>query len=460
MLPKKTYASSLFIFSLAYLVAVFPFCFFRHDDWLILGNSILVLPKSWSFAWHATLLYKNQEVVWFFRPFFKIIVFAFYQVFGLNYYLWLTATLLMSLGMLAAGAWSLKLLGFNSERVNRFVLFFVATIPFHFGSLAWMGEGIMNIPVGFLLMLNVALFVKALQTTQRVFWNLLALLCFVLALGFKESAVFQPFFLFLLFLCDSTAKKELLGRRIRLWLPHAILGGAYLIFRLCKVPWNPSYAPHFTLSTIFRPLVLLLGSLSIPTILWLGLARPRWKDILESLKEKWPMFLFFIPSLLPYLGHGFFSPGWLFLPGIYLAWIFAWFAPSSPLEREPQFNKKFGIALCILSLLPIVHLLRDLGWWQWKEGQTKVVQLVESAPPEHFKYWVILDCPNPEYPKANLERVLGFEAGFYNLWLLKQNYPIAVRIEACDQLEAYKKRTDSLLMRWEFPNLTQISPAP
>src|SRR4051794_20483659 len=86
----------LTLFSVVYAAGVFAFAFFRHDDWLILGNSVAHLPRDWSFAWRPTLFFHGREGDWFFRPFFKLGVYAFYQAFGFHYRAWLCALLLVT----------------------------------------------------------------------------------------------------------------------------------------------------------------------------------------------------------------------------------------------------------------------------------------------------------------------------------------------------------------------------
>ena len=143
-----------------YVIGLFPFAYFRNDDWLIFGNALLHVRNDFSQAFRPTLFYGEREVVWFFRPFFKILPYFFFEAFRYNYSLWLGTLFAFFVLAIYLTFRSLKLLTHSRKKALLFVVLFTASFHLHFGSLIWMGEGMMNIPQLFLFSLNLFLFLK------------------------------------------------------------------------------------------------------------------------------------------------------------------------------------------------------------------------------------------------------------------------------------------------------------
>lgn len=135
----------LSVFCLFYLGALFPFAFFRHDDWLIVHNGAL-LTENWSSAWSPTLTHGAMERVWFFRPLFKFNGFLFWRLFGEQYFFWLLGVLTFTVAAVYLAADSLSLFATTRKKAITFVTLFLCAPLIHFGSLTWIGEGLMNCP--------------------------------------------------------------------------------------------------------------------------------------------------------------------------------------------------------------------------------------------------------------------------------------------------------------------------
>jgi len=273
----------------AYLLLFFPLSYFRHDDWLILGNSVLHIPKDWGFTLRPVLFFSEQEVVWFFRPLFKFFVFIFYHLFGYNYYLWLVLLLTVAVGTCWAGHSIVVQLTGSSRWANLFVVLSVASLHIHFGSLIWMGEGMMNIPQLFFLILSTFYFCRSLDDPG---WKnaLLGLVLYIVSLGFKESGVFHLFFLGLLCLLEPKLKRKGLWGQTKLLMPYVLTTMAYLFYQFFALPPNPAYSMNFQLNSSLKTLSLFATSFLFPFLVfslllaWFG--RPSVKIFFLSFRRK------------------------------------------------------------------------------------------------------------------------------------------------------------------------------
>jgi hypothetical protein len=438
---------SWLIFSLCYLLFVFPFCYFRHDDWLILGNAALIMPRDWHFLWKPTLFYGANETVWFFRPFFKLGVFVLYQLFGMNYYLWLTVLLLMTLGMIGFIWGTVNELTQRKEPSSFAVALFASFIPLHFGSLAWMGEGCMNIPQGALLAANTFFFFRYLRLGKYAD-GFLALTCFVLSLGFKESSAAHPLFLFLVWLTIPNFRKKAFAL-----VPYAVITFGYLWVRLLLVPINPAYLPHFNLRSVSKPLVILTSALVLPWFV-IGFLQPsRIRTHISAVVANWPLFLFFIPCFAPYLGHGFFSPGWLFLPGFYISVCFGLLLPINVKIT----SGKFAFWMAAVSILPVVLFLTRVGWWNWHTGEKEIVDIVRNADTTAVTSWAIQDCESNASNSADMGRVIGFSEGLSFLWEIEHGNRIPMHVIPCEnRIPASEQKSSLLLLKWDFPHVSVV----
>jgi hypothetical protein len=235
--------------------------------------------------------------------------------------------------------------------------------------------------------------------------------------------------------------------------PYVVIAGVFLLVRLFLIPINPSYLPHYRIGTVVKPLLIILATFSLP-LFALAITQPKTiGPLIKNFRIRGWLPLFFLPCLLPYLGHGFFSPGWLYLPGLYFA---ICFAVCIPLKAHPELEK-FTAAAVIISLIPVLLFLHDLGWWQWHRGQREMEALIKAAPEGKYAEVVIEDCPNEKFPKANLDRVVGFEAGLHYLWLIHHPHPIPIKIVACGSRQiSQTSRQELLRLKWEFPDVIQL----
>lgn len=421
-----------------YGVVFFPYAYFRHDDWLILGNAALKVPEDWSNLWKATLFYGNLEVGWFFRPFFKGLTYIFFEAFHFNYYLWLTALLLCLVVAIVFAAKTIEKLTGEKNRALLFAIAFCGSWYIHFGSVVWMGEGMMNIPQMTLLVLCTYFFV------EKRFWA--AMLTYVLAIGFKESAVAHPAWLFLLLFCEKYFDSVTLKKKV-LWLaPYFFVTLAYLIYRFSLHIAPASYHDYFSWLSLFKALCFFIGPL---VLLW-AMVRPqapRPRSIFYA--------GFFLLTTLPYLGHGFFSPGWILIPGFYGCWAFCLAFPPNPISF-----KRLAVTLNVLAFAAILFHLNKLGWWGWAEGGKTLHTVMEEAVESPRPYWTFFDCPGQDFPEMKLERVVTFEAGMEMMWRLHHKTSGIFRIERCETMaHLFRPGRAKRFFWYQFPHLKEIIPA-
>ena len=243
----------LFSFSLLYLAVAFPFSYFRNDDWLMIGNVARIVPSHWKFLFEPYLIYNSNPEIWFFRPWFKLLLYVLYKTLGFQYYGWLAVNLIFTLATLVLGHLTIVELTGNVKKGLLFIAFFISSIHFHFASLVWVGEGTMNCPQLFLLFLNFYCFSKVINSKKRIQvlgFYLLGCLAFILSLGFKEAAIFHLPFLLILLFNNSTSQKRSLKFKISLLIPFGLITICYLYFRLFLIPFNPGYKPQVNIEFI------------------------------------------------------------------------------------------------------------------------------------------------------------------------------------------------------------------
>lgn len=450
----------LCVFVLVYLSVFFPFAYFRNDDWWILGNGVLHLPKDWSFAFSPTLFSRGIEQVWFFRPFFKIFTFLFFKTFGYNYYLWLCATLVFTVGAITFTAMSLQLVTGSTQKAQLFVLLFIASLHLHFGSVMWVGEGLMNCPQVFLLAASLYFFSRSLLTQQETFLHAgIGIVFYTLALGFKEAAVFHPVFLTFFLFCEPKLKLLAWKPRIFSLLPYGVVTSFYLIYRLGFLPLNQEYVSQFSVADLGQSLLYLTGALAIPLGGMLVAFYFEGKNLISlSLRSFWNRrfyLLFMLLMIAPYLGHPFFSPGWLLAPGMYLALILALSLPAPSLSN--RFFRLTGSLLVLLSCMPILWRLHTIGWWQWHKPQRQLLEIFKNEKSERIDTVAIYHCENPAYPNVGLARVVGTPYGLYEAWRLYHGKEATIRTMSCSQVpDKIDPNSNTLHIKWFFPHLTVL----
>ena len=453
----------LIIFSGLYLGLAFPRSYFRHDDWLIIGNVARFTPESWKFLFEPYLIFNSIKEVWFFRPWFKLMVFLNYCFLGYHYFAWLTLNLIFTLGALILGYLSIKELSSNFSQGLLFVAFFVSSVHFHFGSLVWVGEGAMNCPQLFFLFLNGYLFSKAIRCPKKssaISYYFSAFIAFVISLGFKESSIFHlPFLLVILFHPQNNP----LSQKSRFWLffPYIISTTIYLAFRLFYLPINPGYTPHLEIQLIVKPILFLLGSLVLPVLAITFANSDNQANLRNTVKVfgsmGWYLLLFF-PFFIIYMGHGFFSPGWLLTPGMYLAYLIGLKFPLLFYNRKTIRLSLF--TTLIFSSLLVFYQTQSLKWWLWYKPQRQLVKIIDEAGSSSTQLIRLFNCEKPEQNHPSLIRVVGYNVSIQELFWLKHKTLPKVKILPCAELEHHLTAAteNSINLKWEFPELTNLNP--
>lgn len=459
------------VVSALYLVVLFPLCFFRHDDWWILGNSVLHLPGDWGFLFRPTLYFRQSEIDWFFRPFFKLFTYLFFQAFSFYYYLWLVTLFALFVATLAIGYGALKRFS-GRAAADAFIVFFGAAIPLHIGSLAWVGEGLMNIPQAFLLMSVTACWMELSNRNKATrsdpaLWGAIGL--FVLSLGFKESTVFH---LGLLGAITLSEKKFRFTERVPFWLwqfaPLVLVGAVYLTIRLGLMPWNQSYKPAFSLSLWTASLAKFWSVPLVTAFLWVALdARldlGRWQAWARSLVKRGWWIPYFGVSSAVYLGQNFFSPGWWYLPSLFLAFAMALCqAEVGEREKTSQSSLALQASVCMLAFVAFsAWQLNRLGWQYWGGLQRELHQAIVRANPEQIQRITLYECRSPEFPSMQLSRVVGDDEAIRNQWQLVHGKRVHVGYRYCDHLErdlrapAAIDQNDEVVLVWKFPHIVPL----
>ncbi len=453
-----------FFFLAGYLAVIYPLAYFRHDDWLILGNAVRHFADDWSFAFAPTLYFLNEEVVWFFRPFFKILPLIFFNTLGLNYYLWLASLL----GFTVASFWftyqSVRLLTQSIFWSTFSVLLFVSSVHLHFGSLFWVGEGMMNCPQLFFLSACTYAFLCSLREKGKRFfgWQALSWAALLIAVGFKESSIFHGVFLALLLLLSPTFDSRSLKSKTFVILPLAIFTLAFLYVRLIVMPINPYYVPKWNLAEISREIAVLIAAYLGPLLIWFGVlvvsSKESARRYSQALLKQLPYAGFLALCLVPYLGHSFFSPGWFMVPAYYFFFVLALAGHRAGITPAWQALRVSATLVLLLSLIPVAYRLYELRWWEWKPSQVYAQQIIASLPDESVDEIVVFNCVNPAYPDLNFDRVIGFEAGLYQMWAIHHPNPIPVIIRDCSKLKPrHANSKKKLMLYFQFPTLTWLN---
>ncbi len=451
----------LMLFCAFYLTALFPFAFFRHDDWLIALNGAS-LQTNWQKLWSPTLMHGATERIWFFRPLVKFNGFLFWKLFGEHYYFWLASTLFFTVGALVFAYRSLNEFPPTQKKSLSFLILFVCAPLIHFGSLTWIGEGLMNCPQIFFLALSLWAFLKSVnfrdtesRPTYFIHYTAVALLAFLIALGIKESSIFHVIFLMAI-LRDNKFNRRSWKNTIRCILPYAIISSIFLIFRLFFVPMNGDYVLGFTLAHLGTPVLYFLMILGTPVfLLYLFGAydsEVRKTPFLTLLKEDIFYLIYFAISVVPFLGQPFFSVGWPLLTGFFFIFYLA-------TKTKPMLTtQKIPIALALLLVqgVPAMGYLGYLHWWDWQKPEYSLLKIVEISGAD-VSTIRIANCQNHATEHLSFERVVTHASGLNSLWILKNGHPVDIISTSCDSLDERQPSKDELVLRWEFPELTLVS---
>lgn len=418
-----------------------PKIYFRHDDWLMLGNSVVILPKDWNFLWRASWYVEpSLEEVWFFRPWFKLLVWLGYQLFSLESWLWTMTHWITLLLSASFGGLALKGLTASSKSFYFFFNLLLVSLSIHFACVVWMGEGMMNIPQLLFLSLSLWSFVK------KTFWgNVFSFLFYFISLGFKESSAFFPFFLFALSFSVGELK-----RRWKLLVSMGALMASYLIFRLVLLPFNPGYKPHLNLETLFIPLLYFSLILALPLLSFWFTERPSSQALRDLLKRHIAFLPFLGLVVAPHLGHPFFSPGWFLLPGFFGLWIFV-FSLSSEKLNQIRTWRILGLIL-VVSAAPVALKARELRWFEWEKSQKLVQQFIKNLPEKVEEVW-IETCPPQDNPALLFERVVGSKGNLEFMRALYSPKPLTIRFISCGgQIRTHFESNKVAFGKWIFPD--------
>lgn len=414
--------------------------YFRHDDWLIIGNAALVLPKNWGFIWEPYLyMSPSIEEVWFFRPFFKGIVWLCYSLFKNQIVFWILIHWIFILGAALLGEYTLRKLKRTQYQPFLFFIFLLSSFALHFANVVWVGEGMMNTPQLFFLALTVFLFFSSSKMLQ---W--LSIFPYLVALGFKESSAFLPLFLGALVwknneLCKS---KLILGTHFGLFI-------GFLIFRLGFLPFNPAYRPQLTFTSLTEPLFYFFICLVLPLVffIWKMFGTPRLRPYR---KIQIVSFLPFLALLVaPHLGHPFFSPGWTLLPGYFLIWILCYLDDSHGMSFKNLSRHTFVVFF--LSSLIVGIQVWNLSWLSWGSPQKKMHEIVKNIDTERVSQVKIKNCPNKEKPYLTFPRVIGAKENLEFMGAL--HHPEVISFDFIDCESKDTSNNEILVLTWKFPEL-------
>ncbi len=453
-MPEQRSAKALLVLcalGVLYVFAVLPLLSFRHDDWWILGNSVRYLPLDWNFLWRPTLYFNGHEIIWFFRPGFKLLVFVFYACFGLHYGLWMFALLLLFLAALWIAFLAVSKVSGSKNSALWFLGTMAASFTLHLGSLAWMGEGMMNVPQFFLLSLCTLAFCNG-AGERGVLWSVLSRLSFVGALCFKESSLFHVALLAGLLGAEPYFRRENLAKTFAPLIPFCFLSVFYLAIRLGYMPYNPGYVAVHTLKKTLYSAFAVIGPICLPMIVWsLGVwfLKP---DQLIRYRTSLARGIWYLPfvavSLALYIGQDFFSPGWLLVVGGFTMF---WLALRAiPENISDDYILRYCAVLFLISSGPVVYKLNEVGWWKWHTAQNEVFDRIRSAPKD-TKHIFVRGCENPQYPGVVFERVVANEEGMRQMFFLSHQSEVSVQLVECNA--SIQSNPDSLVLTWRFPRL-------
>lgn len=463
MTQRISLLTILILFSVFYLLA-FPFAFFRHDDFMMIGNTLHV-DQDWKFVFSYQLDYGSMES-WFFRPVFKALFHVLYKSFGFVHYPFLLVSLIATALALWVGYRIVLACTAREENAFLFASLFASALPLHFGSVMWAGEGLMNCPQVLLLALSTYLSLRwasATRSSHQFAYLGTAILCYVLALGTKESSVFHFAFMFAMVLTEKPFRIISRKRQTLILGSFAIPTAIYLVYRLGFIPLISGYWPDtFGLPMLKQCLGLLSALLIAPATVVLTLivsAQTHRFSSFTVFRQKWLYLPFLLVSLTPYVGHGFFSPGWLLLPGYFFVLVFC--LGDLGLESKRGLVAIPALITLAISLVVVGRQLDSIGWWWWQKPQRKALEIVRSCPRGRIKGVIVYECVNPDYPNSHFNRVIGGSQSIVPLWRRIHGESLSsFRPAGCREPTATEKsRADLLLLSFTFPKLTWLNPS-
>ena len=212
------------------------------------------------------------------------------------------------------------------------------------------------------------------------------------------------------------------------------------------------YNIDLSFDTFFRPTLYFIFFLSLPFLVVLLNTRTHFFSALKlGLKRFFPFSFYLILLVAPHVGHPFFSPGWLLLPGFFTLWAFCISLDESVLIKIPL--KKVALITFCLSFLPVAWQVRKLGWLQWGISQKEIHAFIKNLPEEDLTEVFIETCVDPHHPQATFERVVGATENLQHLWNLHHSTQVDFTLTPCaGGAEYHKPAKGRVFAKWEFPN--------
>ena len=423
--------------SIVYLLILFPNSYFRHDDWIIIDEGVRTLHQ-WSLAFEPTAAHGYVRQPWFFRPFFKLGALSFLEIFGFHYYLWLSVCFGFFMASIYLGAKALTFISSNQASSLWFTTLFATAFQLHLGSLIWIGEGLMNCPQLFLLSLSLYFFCMNRVPASKAQWA--SLIPFALSLGFKESSLFHLFLLGGLVMGHPFWSRLKLKTRFGLLLPFGLVGLAYLLYRQIYVPTNPSYLLSLHWHNVPKSLLKLSALHLLPFALYLLIVRP--KKLTESYRGSQWLIPFILLNTVPFIGHNFFSPGWLMVPGFFFLFCFCSYLPT---DGTPI--KKVAVSYLLCTLLLIGTALYQSRWFTWKPAQVTFTEEIRNSSTEVET--IFLHHCYGDYQLFS--RVIGGKHSMESAWhAIHRTQP---KIEIDNECISFPKTPKQLHLYWGAPKL-------
>lgn len=166
------------------------------------------------------------------------------------------------------------------------------------------------------------------------------------------------------------------------------------------------------------------------------------------------LFLPFLGLLVaPHLGHSFFSPGWLLLPGFFTIWVLV-FCLDVQLLKDLSL-RRWALVVFFLSGLPVFYQVYRIRWLEWKESQQGVHEYLKNLPDSTTGIY-IETCSDPRSPEITFQRVVGAQENLEHMWSLHHSIPVTIRLLPCGRGgELSKLPAGSVVARWSFPTFNE-----
>jgi len=296
---------------------------FLSDDWPVIARNKDTLPL------HAGQLFKSVRHGWY-RPVFDLFIALCWKLFGLDASLYhLTIALLYAVTAALVGSFAEVLVGSRGVGVLSCVLF--ATHGVHAEPALWIASS-NEVLAGLFALLSITSYAAFRRSRRPLLWLTGAWLCYLLAIGCKETAVFLPLLVVGYDVWIGASATEATGwSKFAPTVPFLLAGLAFTAFRI------RTGSPYPVSVGVARILINVVYYLAVEC-----LALPDNYGYLTSL-SLWRQSPF-LPLLTVGLGTG--SLG-------ILLWGYRRFGPGRSLSEYDR-ARKFALGWSICALLPVV----------------------------------------------------------------------------------------------------------